>query len=186
MKILVKTGLSVTWSGFVRAAPELASDSYVKRLANSGCRMLQIGMETPDQRLLDSMNKGINATLFADIIHNLKQHHIRSYVYMLFGYPGQSISSCEDTLTFLEKTKPDYLNTAIFRWYPDAPITRQFHQSSSIHSNHTRKLKQDDSNSIARPELRRWISTRLQNSVTVRRIIKNTPHHYKSNHAVYF
>ncbi len=180
------SNMIASWSGFVRVSPKLADDSYVLSLKQSGCRMLQIGMETPDQSLLDNMNKGIKADLFPAIIKTLRNHDIRSYIYMLFGYPGQSIRSCESTLAFLEQTKPDFVNASIFRWYPNAPLSKLQSHIPGIGNSNTPANDDPGSCGISIPELRRWMSNRLQNSTIIRSIIKNTPHYYKSSHAVYF
>lgn len=180
---------AVSWSGFARATRELTDQEFIKALAASGCRMLQLGIETPVRHLLQSMKKGTDPDHFPAILHNLHAYGITSYVYMLFGYPEQLVDDWEAALSFLENNPPDYLNISIFRLPPDAPLFRdngiRMGKTEYDRSDSRLYVDLDTENSVL-PQLRRWISSRLRVSPTIKRIIKNTPHYYKSSHAAYF
>ena len=186
LKILSTLDTSVTWSGFVRATAELTDFSFVKKLAEAGCRMLQLGFETPVQPLLQSMNKGVDSTRFPLIIRYLREVGIRSFVYMLFGYPGQTSDDWEAALSFLENNLPDYLNISIFRAPPHAPWVQN--ESDSLEPvRQINRLYVDQASEISvLPELRRWISKRLKASEKIKHVIKNTPQYYKSSHSAYY
>lgn len=177
---------NVTWSGFVRATRELTDFSFVKNLAAAGCKMLQLGFETPVQHLLQSMNKGVDSRWFPIIIRHLRDAGIRSFVYMLFGYPGQTLDDWEEALRFLEDNPPDYLNTSIFRFPPNAPGSQNVSNSFKSSRSNDRLYFDLESEDRGLPELRRWISKRLKVSEKIRQVIKNTPQYYKSSHAAYF
>ncbi len=177
------------WSGFVRPTSDLADEEFIDSLAASGCRMLQIGFETPDPSLLNSMNKGVDPDCYPKIIETCHRAGIRIYAYMMFGYPGQTIEHCENSLKFLEKTQPDFINAAIFRLPPGAPLAEKSSPANhdSRHYQANGRLYVDcERESVSLPELRRWLSGRFYSSRIIRETTKNTPHFYKSNHAVYF
>ncbi len=178
-----------SWSGFVRPTPDLADEDFIDSLAASRCRMLQIGFEARDPDLLKSMNKGVDPEHYPKIIETCQRAGIRIFSYMMFGYPGQTIEHCERSLEFLEKTPPDFINASIFRLPPGAPLadgsSGALRKSPKVRAN-GRLYVDSERESVSLPDLRRWLSGRFYSSRIIREIIKNTPHFYKSNHAVYF
>lgn len=189
LRQIAGSDLSIRWSGFVRATTELTDMAFIRQLAISGCNMLQIGFESYDNGILSAMNKGVNPEHYPTIIRNCRKFGIRTYVYLMFGYPGQTIEHCEGTLESMKRMPPDFLNAAIFRLPPGAPLARdRFTVKNGVTDQHSpgRLYCDVQSDALFLPDLRRWLSKRFKSDETIRKIIKNTPHYYKSSHAVYF
>lgn len=106
----------VDWYGFARVAPRLAEPDFCKALRRSGCLMLKLGIESGDQGVLDAMAKGIDLQLVASTLTALKEAGIATYVYLLFGTPGESIVEARRTLAFVASHSAaiTFLNLAIF------------------------------------------------------------------------
>ena len=51
------------WYGFSRITPDLADLDFCRALKDSGCVMLKLGLESGDQAVLDSLEKGITLDL---------------------------------------------------------------------------------------------------------------------------
>ena len=189
LKTLIGLREPFDWYGFVRATPELANPDFIGNLAESGCRMLQLGLESYDPELLQAMNKGVDPELFPVIIDNCRKHGIRSYAYLLFGYPGQTIRHCEETLAAIESMPPDFINSAVFRLPPGAPLVHNVAMTDpgcSIRREQGRLYYEIPDRTLPLSNLRRWLSQRFNSSRVIREVNKKTPHFYKSSHAVYF
>lgn len=180
-----------SWYGFVRATPELTDPDFVVKLARSGCQMLQIGFESPVQNVVNAMGKGVKTESYPKILKNLRKAGIRSYVYLMFGYPGQEPDDHQATIDFLNDYQPDYINASIFRLPPGSPLSQyQNSDQNRLISAETRKphrlYLQYHGNVLAMDELRKWMSREFYSDSIVRQIIQKTPRYYKSSHAVFF
>ncbi len=117
-------GGPVRWYGFVRPERFLADPSLADDLARSGCAMLQLGIETASQDLLDRMCKGTRAEHAGPIVRALAGSGIRTHVYLLFGLPGQQRSDAEATARWVREHAPwiTYLNLAVFHLPRGSPL----------------------------------------------------------------
>ena len=185
---LAERGSPAPWYGFVRPEPRMADRAFVDALARSGCAMLQLGLETPVPRLLDVMQKGVDPATFGPILENLRRAGIRSYVYLLFGFPGQTLEDAEESRAFLGRFPVDFLNASIFRLPPEAHVAREpekYCVSFVGGSAATDLYRPFEAPRLGAGELRRWLSRRFFRDAAVRAPVARTPRYFKSNHAVY-
>ena len=189
LKALGDRGSPAPWYGFVRPGPELADAGFVRALRASGCRMLQVGIETPDPLLIARMRKGVDPALFGSMLLNLREAGIASYVYLLFGLPGQGQDACEAARSFVAENPVDFLNASIFRLPPDAAMAIMpdlfgvDHVSDRASSDLYCRF---EAAGLAGAELRRWLADRFYRQPAVREASSRTPRYFKSNHAVFF
>jgi len=80
LKYLIKHPPIAPWYGFVRITDHLADPDFVKGLKASGCVMLKLGVESGDQTVLDSLNKGINVNTVSRALNTLNKSVIAAYV----------------------------------------------------------------------------------------------------------
>lgn len=74
-----------------------------EKMKKSGCRMLEIGMETGSDSLRYEMDKRFKNT---DLIHALdmmKQHDIRCVLLMFCGYPTETLAQFNETLALFDQ-----------------------------------------------------------------------------------
>ena len=104
------------WYGFARITPHLADPGFCSALRSSGCVMLQLGIESGDQGVLDALEKGIDLATASQALMKLKEAGISTYVYLLFGTPPETKDCARKTLDFIVRHSAwiDFLNTAIF------------------------------------------------------------------------
>ncbi|MBN1356295.1 radical SAM protein [bacterium] len=161
LKLLASWMPPAPWYGFVRMTVELTDFNFVRRLADNGCRMLQVGLESVSKPILSRMEKGVDSDLYPKILDNLIRAGIRIYAYVLFGYPGETDADRTATLKFLADHPVDFLNASIFR-FPGRFVT---------------------ASDPGRPELRKWLSETFYSHPVIRKIAFRTPRYYKSSHA---
>jgi hypothetical protein len=188
----IPPGLS--WHGFVRFEKALLDPDLVAGLAASGCTMLQLGLESGSQRVLDRLRKGTQLAEVAAILANLKSSGIASYVYVMLGTPGETAEDADLTLRFLEAHAGaiGFLNLAIMNLPRESGLLTD--PAAGIADSEL--LGEDEPLGLyrsfapaagwGRREARRFLDRRLLASPAVRTIIQRTPPLFTSNHAFLF
>jgi hypothetical protein len=187
LKALACDRLKTPWYGFARLTPPLDDPDFCRTLAASGCAMLQIGLESGDQRVLDTLAKGIRLKTASKILSNLKQAGIATYVYLLFGTPAEDAQAAARTLAFTAEhhEQIDFLNLAIFNLPQDSPAfsdlkRRAFYPADlALYSDFAHPGGWDRSN------VRRFIEKQFKKHPDVQPIIRRDPPIFTSNHAAF-
>ncbi len=188
MRALVENPPGVPWYGFARISHDLTDMDYCMALKRSGCLMLQLGLESGDQRVLDAMDKGIDIGIASQALKNLKKAEIAAYVYLLFGAPAESIAEARRTLDFVvgHDDAIAFLNLAIFNmpvYGPDAGEyeTEPFYEGDlSLYTGFRHPRGWD------RKLVRQFLDNEFRRNKAVSSILKNDPPLFTSNHAAFF
>ncbi len=185
LKALTNEPPKVPWYGFARMEKLLADRSFCLRLKDAGCSMLKLGLESGDQKVLNSMKKGIDLTLAARVLENLHDAGIATYVYLLFGTPSESCKEAEQTLNFVEKHSQaiSFLNLAIFNLPVVSPeissleVTQFYEGDLSIYRSFVHPKGWN------RGEVRRFLDSTFKRSDKIGSILRRDPPYFTSNHA---
>ncbi|MCP4196357.1 MAG: radical SAM protein [Proteobacteria bacterium] len=106
----------IDFYGFARPTRSLLKDNLLRDAAESGLIMLQLGVESGSKSLLDRFDKGLNPGEAERVIRSAADVGIRTYLYLLFGLPGESDSDREATLSLVVNNVRaiDFLNLSLF------------------------------------------------------------------------
>ena len=150
--------------------------------------MLQIGLESGSQKVLDGFCKGIDLKIAQKVFENLKHAGIAAYVYLLFGTPWETESDAAKTLDFSVKNSESitFLNLAIFNLPAFGPqkdaldttpvdtgdlfLYRRFEHPTGWHRQHIRK----------------FLENKFRRHPAIAPIIRHDPPVFTSNHAPFF
>lgn len=176
---------NLAWYGFVRFEPALLQGDLIERLAQGGCRLLQLGLESGSQAVLDRLAKGTRVEVAAEVLRRLREAGIATYVYVLLGTPGETPEEALQTKTFLETHAAciDYLNLAIMN------MPRHSALASRADTGDISPLDlyvPIDENATERRAARRFLQQELLASPAIRAIVNRTPPLFTSNHAFFF
>jgi hypothetical protein len=168
--------------------PELADQDFCIALKKSGCVMLQLGLESGDQAVLDALNKGIKLETSSSVLRAMENTGIASYVYLLFGTPAETHEAARRTLRFAAAHAPliSFLNLAIFNLPAFGPDTagldteefydgdlllyRSFHHPAGWH----------------RHNVRQFLDREFRRHPAIAPILQRDPPVFTSNHAPFF
>ncbi|MEW6713603.1 MAG: radical SAM protein [Nitrospirota bacterium] len=188
MEALSDKGPSVPWYGFARVSRQLTEPEFCLSLKRSGCVMLQLGIESGDQTVLDNMEKGISIKMASQALKALKKAGIATYVYLIFGTPAETLKSAKKTLEFTAGHcgSIDFLNLAVF----NMPVcgaasngldTRKFYDADlSLYTDFTHPAGWD------RKQVRQFLENEFKKHPSISAILKNDPPVFTSNHAPFF
>lgn len=182
---LVRMPPGVPWYGFVRVTPELQDPEFCRALRASGCVMLQLGLESGSDRVLEHMQKGITVTQSSRALKSLHEAGIATYVYLLFGTPWETQREAQMTLDFTAAHAPliDFLNVAVFNM-PAVPGQNHGNAAHAF-SDADLSLYTDFVHPAGwdRKNVRRFLDQRFKRHSAIAAIIRNKPPLFGANHA---
>ncbi|MDZ4764761.1 MAG: radical SAM protein [Chloroflexota bacterium] len=108
---LEQRGVRIPFECISRA--DRLNDEVVKALADMGCFRLWNGSESGSQRILDAMQRKVNADDVRAKTHLLQQHGIETGMFIMLGYEGEQIADLEETVDHLKRSNPDIFLTTV-------------------------------------------------------------------------
>jgi radical SAM superfamily enzyme YgiQ (UPF0313 family) len=161
---------------------------FCMALKRSGCVMLQLGVESGDQKILDSMRKGFDLETASSSLKTLKMAGIATYVYLLFGTPSETVAEARKTLEFIVKhgDQIDYLNLAIFN------LPAYSHEVQELDTGDFYEGDLSLYRSFLHPRgwerklVRQFLDREFRRHPAVISILRKTPPIFTSNHAPFF
>ncbi|HET7696457.1 MAG TPA: radical SAM protein [Vicinamibacterales bacterium] len=112
---LIARNLPIRWFGNARA-DNLTDPAFVHRLRKAGCWMLAMGIETESEDIRKDMVKRLERQKIQLAIDNMRDAGIRSFAFFIFGYPGESLATINQTIDYAIALNPDFAN-----FYPAVP-----------------------------------------------------------------
>lgn len=188
MRKIAENPPGAPWYGFVRITPHLADTGFCQALKKSGCVMLKLGLESGDQGVIESMNKGIELETASKALVTLKAAGIATYVYLLFGTPSETIKEARSTLDFTVKHAEyiDFLNMAIFNLPIGSPeafglSTGEFYEGDlSLYTDFKHPK------AWGRRQIRQFLDKEFKRHPAIQQILRNHPPLFTSSHAPLF
>jgi len=176
------------WYGFARFSHRLLDENFCRALASSGCVMLQLGLESGDQKVLDAMGKGTKLEEIEAIFGNLKAVGIGTYIYVLFGTPAEGRDAALRTRDFVAANAEaiDFLNVAVFNLPASGEeakglATKSFYEGElSLYRAFKHPAGWD------RPLVRKFLSDDFEAEPRIKTVVARTPPVFTSNHAPFF
>ncbi len=114
--------LSFFWSCDTRV--DLLSDELLREMRLAGCQRLSLGVESGSQVILDRIEKKITPAEILESTELAKKYGIKVRYYMMLGNRGETRSTFDETLAFLERARP---HEYVFSCLSIYPGTKDFH-----------------------------------------------------------
>lgn len=189
LKQLARRPWSGRWYGFTRFHPLLTQPDFCRDLRRSGCVMLQLGLESGSPAVLRRLNKGIDLGQASAALQALSGAGVATYLYVMFGTPGEERADALQTLRFVADHAPHlgFINTSLLnlplssppeddlarRPYPGAP-------DLSLYEEFSHDTGWD------RRAARRFLEREFARHPAVAPVLRRTPTVFGANHAPFF
>lgn len=119
-----KRELKVFWGCTARV--DSLSRDILRKMRESGCIAIFMGVESADQQILDDINKKTDLNKIVNAFHISRKEKIRTIASVVLGMPGDTKNSIQNTVKFVKELKPSY---AIFSLATPYPGTRFYQES---------------------------------------------------------
>jgi hypothetical protein len=112
---LIARKLPIQWFGNARA-DNLTDPAFVHRLRQAGCWMLALGIESESDEVRKDMVKRLERQKIQTAFANMREAGIKSFAFFIFGYPGETPQTMDQTIDYAIELDPDFAN-----FYPAVP-----------------------------------------------------------------
>ena len=112
---LIARQLPIQWFGNARA-DNLTDPAFVHRLKRAGCWMLALGIESESDEVRKDMVKRLERQKIQAAFRNMRSAGIKSFAFFIFGYPGETLGTMDQTTRYAIELDPDFAN-----FYPAVP-----------------------------------------------------------------
>lgn len=182
---------SLDFYGFARPSEKLFNLNLLSQMSDSGCIMLQFGIETGSKELLELFNKGLDPSEMERVLQKTASSGIKTYGYFLFGLPGEMNIHREKTLSFLKKNSSnlDFLNLSVFNLPCCSELTERAEEFDITFEDLS---ESEDTIRLYRPfrwkgkntrsVVRRFINSELIKEPGIKEIFLRTPRWFRTAH----
>lgn len=91
----------------IQSRANLMTEETVQHLKAAGCAEVWMGVESGSQSVLDAMDKGLKLSSVRTARKCLRDVGIRACYFLQFGYPGETWTELQQTISFVRETRPD-------------------------------------------------------------------------------
>ncbi len=167
---MIAEDISIPWYSFLRC--QYIDENLVKKMRQSGCAGVFLGVESGSDQILKNMKKGAIARFYRDGLRWLKEAGIITVGAFIIGFPGETEETVEETKNFIETFGLDFYflqpfyflhHTPIFKRAEDYDLTGEglFWSHATMDSmeaqDHIRRLFREIKNSVfVNPDYTLW------------------------------
>lgn len=119
-ELMKKEGLDFSWSCETRA--DSLDNDLLRTLADSGCNLLCLGVDSGSQRVLDETQRKMRVAVVKAAFRKIREHGMSTRAYVTFGFPGESEKSVRETVKLLREIQPDQILLSLATAYPGTEL----------------------------------------------------------------
>src|SRR6266571_515708 len=149
--------LDLRW--YCNTRVHLVDPDLLKTMRAAGCSGISFGVESGNQRVLDSVSKQATVEQAARAIQWTKEAGIKTYCAFILGLPGETWDSAMDTIRFAMQTLPNGAQFNVLAPYPGTELYETLRRDGLIPELDWRQMYQDSAivgtRGLSREELNR-------------------------------
>lgn len=149
------------WYSFYRS--QFADDSTIRRMKESGCRGLFLGLESLDDGVLKKMNKAATLASYERGLEQILEYEIPCHANFIIGFPGDVPENAHRVVEFVDRWNIPFYSVSPWFCAPSTPIYEQREQYGVEGKYYD--WKHETMNSTQAIELEQWMIKQPQRSV---------------------
>ena len=131
--LLIINKINITWTCFTCTV--FVSYELLQKMKDAGCHQIMYGIESTDRTVLQNINKKIDITHVRNAVQWTKQVGIECRLAFLVGSPGDTETTIQENIKFINQLDPDYLivnvttpfpGTQMFEWAKDEDLITSY------------------------------------------------------------
>ncbi len=98
----------------------------LRRMNRAGCRLVHFGVESGSQRVLDSIDKGIQLAQVERGVALTHEAGMDTACFFMLGFPGETAAELDATVRFAMRLDPTYASFHLAVPFPGTPLHQAF------------------------------------------------------------
>jgi len=122
--LLRQEGIKMEWA--IEARIDIVKDKdLLGSLAESGCKGIEVGVESGSQRILDLIDKRITVREIEEFFELSHDLGVSTYASVIYGIPGETEEDREQTESLLDRVKPNKIRRGVYLGLPGSHFYEQ-------------------------------------------------------------
>lgn len=117
---IINRGIKIKWEGPTRV--DCVDEALLRLMKKAGCKLLRLGVESGDERILKVMNKQINLEKVKRAFKIAEKVGIETFAYFIIGYYSDTPESMNKTINFAAELNADWAMFTIATPYPQTNL----------------------------------------------------------------
>ena len=117
---LKEQGIDIPWTCETRV--NLIDSELLGVMKDAGCYMIEYGVESGNQRVLNSLKKDITLAQTIKAFELTHEAGIETVAYFMMGSPQETSETIQETVEFAKKLDPDFVQFSIATPYPGTEL----------------------------------------------------------------
>lgn len=125
----------VSWD--IQTHVSYINEIFLKKVKNAGISKIELGVESGNEEILKNIGKGINKQKIINAFELCKKYEVKTGAFLIFGHPGETIETINETINFACKLNPTEPVFAIMVPFPGTKIFNYYinEESNYIYTN---------------------------------------------------
>ena len=107
-KMIMEDGMDLRWTCQTRV--DRVDRDLLRLMRKAGCELIHYGAESGNERTLEMMRKGITLQQIRDALKNSREEGILTTVFVLLGYPGETLEDMQLSIKLTKEVNPDFVS----------------------------------------------------------------------------
>lgn len=121
-RLLKEQGIDIPWTCETRV--NLVASDLLGIMKDAGCYMIEYGVESGNQRVLNSLKKDITLEQTIKAFKLTHEAGIETVAYFMIGSPQETSETIQETVGFAKTLDPDFVQFSIATPYPGTELYR--------------------------------------------------------------
>lgn len=107
-------------------------EEMVSLFKEAGCDRLTIGVQSGVPKIQKIAGRLTPNEKILEVSNLIKKHKIRLAVDMIIGWPGETVEDVWESIYFIRKLNPEYINTELLILFPGTEVSRYAYEHNFI------------------------------------------------------
>jgi anaerobic magnesium-protoporphyrin IX monomethyl ester cyclase len=117
---IIRRNIRIIWSCTTRV--DLVSEDLLRKMKQAGCWMISYGVESGNQKILDTIQKGITLQKIRDTFRITREAGIKRLAFLMVGLPGETRDTIDESVRFSLEIDPDFVGWGVLIVFPGSPF----------------------------------------------------------------
>lgn len=117
---MIKNNIKTGWTCTTHV--NTVDEELVDLMKKSGCSEVRFGVESGNQKIIESMNKNVTKKRILEVHKMFKNASLPTMAFFIFGHPNETLKTVRDTVRFAVRLNADRTAIGIMVPYPGTKV----------------------------------------------------------------